>query len=530
MTSIILRGGSILDGTGSPERRADLRIVGDRIDAVGDLAGADADEVIDVSGLTVAPGFIDVHSHSDLTTFLPDDAEPVKTAAVRQGVTTEIPGNCGWTPFPTVPERSDTITDHVAAVFGPAARSYPSVAHYRRAMADRPLPNHLAPLVGHGTIRAAAIGLDDVAADADGVARMTRLLEEALDDGAFGLSSGLIYPPGVYSETGELDALAEVLARRGSLYTTHMRNEMDGVAAALAEAIGIGRHGDIPVQISHLKVASRRQWGTMEGLLATIADERSNGVDVAADAYPYTAGSTLLRAILPPWINEGGIDAMLARLDDPSLAARIAHEFETGLPGWQSFAEAAGWEGIVIANAPARPDTEGRSIAELAAASGRTPVETVASLLVEMRGDVMIILHMMAEEDVRAVLANDDVLIGSDTIPLPGKPHPRTAGTFGRMLGHYTRDEGLTDLPTMVKRMTSLPAERFNLARRGRVTVGYAADLVVFDAATVADRATFADPLAPPCGVHHVFVDGTAVVVGGDVTDARPGRVLEPGG
>lgn len=529
MLTTILRGGTVIDGTGAPGVVADVGLKDGRIEEIGDLSGAQAETDLDVTGHVVAPGFVDVHTHSDLTVFLPDEAEDVKMANVRQGVTAEVVGNCGWTPFPAVPERREKIRDHVAAVFGAAARTFDTLAEYRAAMDGQPLPTHIAPLVGHGTIRAAVLGLDGVPSDPDSVRAMSEVLERALDDGAFGMSSGLVYPPGVYSQTEELLALGTVLQRRGSIYTTHMRNEMELVREAVEEAIAVARHTGVPVQLSHIKVAGRERWGTVGAVLEQIARAVDSGLDVRGDVYPYTAGSTLLRAILPPWANEGGIDAMLARLAEPALRRQIATEYDTGLPGWQNFAAAARWDGIVIASAPARREIEGRSIAELAEETGQEPAEVVASLLLELRGDVMVVLHMMSEDDVRALLADPEMLIGSDTLPLPGRPHPRTAGTFARVLGRYVRDQQVTDLPAMIRRMTALPAQRFNLGRRGQVARGYAADLVVLDPQTVIDHATFADPLLPPDGVRHVLIDGRLVIRDGADTGARPGRVLEPG-
>lgn len=528
MVSTILRGGLVLDGTGAAGVVGDVGLGDGRVEVVGDLSGVRADLDLDVTGKVVAPGFVDVHTHSDLTSFLPEDAVDVKLANVRQGVTSEVVGNCGWTPFPTVPERRAAIRSHVSAVFGSAARTFDTVAEYRTALAGQSLPANLAPLVGHGTIRAAVLGLGRAASGTESVRAMSQVLVQALDDGAFGMSSGLVYPPGVYSPSEELVALGAVLQRRGRIYTTHMRNEMELVHEAVEEGIAVARQTGASVQLSHLKVAGRQRWGTAGAVIEQMAQAVTDGLDVRGDVYPYTAASTLLRAVLPPWVNEGGVDAMLARLADPQARRRIAGEYVSGLPGWQNFTAAAGWDGTVVAAAPARREIEGRSIAELAEASGQEPAEVVASLLLELHGDVMVVLHMMSEDDVRTLLAEPRTLIGSDTLPLPGRPHPRTAGTFARVLGRYVRGQGVSDLSTMVHRMTSVPAERFRLGRRGQVTPGYAADLVVFEPHTVVDRATFADPLLPPDGVQHVFVDAQAVILDGVDTGARPGRVLGP--
>ncbi|MEX2563458.1 MAG: D-aminoacylase [Nitriliruptoraceae bacterium] len=532
MVDILLRGGLVVDGTGKAPFEADVAVVDGRITAVGDLSSLAESpgvaEVIDVTGHVVAPGFIDVHTHSDLATFLPEKNQAVTLASVMQGVTTEVTGNCGWTPFPAVPARRDDIARHVASVFGPAARAFDTLADYREVMAERELPVNFAPLVGHGTIRATVLGFDRIAADDAALTEMGRVLNQALDHGAFGMSSGLVYPPAVYSDRGELVALGEVLARRGSIYTTHMRNEMELVIEAVDEGIDVARRTGVPVQLSHIKVAGKERWGSVDRVLDRIDLARRDGFDVAGDVYPYTAGSTLLRAVLPPWANEGGVAAMLERLGDRAVRDRIAAEYESGLPGWQNFVGAAGWPGITIASAPARTEIEGRSIADLAEEAGKSGAETAADLLVELDGEIVVVLHMMSEGDVQTLLADDGMLIGSDTIPLPGNPHPRTAGTFARVLGHYVRDQQLADLAAMVKRMTSVPAERFRLGRRGTVAEGWIADLVVFDPAAVLDRATYDDPLQSADGIRHVVISGLQVVRDGRDTGARPGTVLEP--
>jgi N-acyl-D-amino-acid deacylase len=525
---LIIRGGDVIDGSGAPARVADVGVRAGRIEAVGDLRSAAAAEECDARGRIVAPGFVDVHTHSDLACFLDSGSEAVRLASVRQGVTTEIVGNCGWTPFPAVPERRQQIRDHVASVFGPAARTFDSLAEYREELSAQSLPVNLAPLVGHGTIRAAVLGLLQVRADAPAAAQMRRLLEQALDEGAFGLSSGLVYPPGVYSDPDELVDLGGIVAARGRVYTTHMRNEMDRGIEAVDEAIGVAQHTGVRTQLSHLKVAGKEQWGTVDRILARISRARAGGLDVVGDAYPYTAASTLLRALLPPWVNAGGVEHMLERLADRAIRDRIAREYETGIPGWQNFVAASGWDGIVIASAAGRPDLEGRSLSDLARESGLTPAELASRLIIECRGEIVVILHMMAGVDVETLLDDSGVLIGSDAIPLPGAAHPRNAGTFARVLAREVRARGRADLPGLVHRMAAVPAERFGLRQRGRLEAGWVADVVVLDAERVRDRADYTASLLTPEGVGDVIVSGVAVIRGGDATGARPGRVLEP--
>jgi dihydroorotase/N-acyl-D-amino-acid deacylase len=301
------------------------------------------------------------------------------------------------------------------------------------------------------------------------------------------------------------------------------------VADSVHEAIRIGREAGLPTHISHHKAAGRRNWGRTEETLGLIHAARAEGTDVTVDVYPYTAGSTVLQAVLPAWAQEGGIEAMVERLRDGLARDRIRREWADWPPGLENLVGNAGWDGIVIAACPGRPDIEGRTVVELASDAGRDEVDFVLDLLIEQRARVLIVLHSMSEGDVTRVLASDVAMVGSDGIPVPGKPHPRWAGTFSRVLGRYSREQRLFDLATAIRKMTSLPAERFGLRGRGVIAPGAAADLVVFDPDTVLDRATYEDPLLPPSGVRDVFVNGMAAVLGGRPTGARAGRVLTPG-
>ena len=524
---LLVRGGTVIDGTGAAAQRADVGVTDGRIAAVGDLSSATAVVIVDAGGKAVTPGYIDVHAHTDVTPALLERHPEVALAGIRQGVTTEVCGNCGFTVFPTSPQRAEGFARHTA-LFGTRIPPFADLDAYQAHLEQFPMVPNMAPLVGHGSIRAGVMGFDQRPPTPEELAEMERAADVAFEQGAFGLSSGLIYPPGIFGDTDEVAALAKPGARRGRVYTTHMRNEGDRVIDAIDEALGIGRLAGIPVQISHHKVSGRGNWGRSSETLAHIDTARSQGVDVTCDVYPYTAGSTNLSAVLPPWVHDGGPDAMVARLQSPAERKRIAADIETGLPEWEDFVRPNGWESIVIASSPRRPEAEGRSVAELADASGKSPTDEAADLLIEHKGQVLMVVHSMQEDDVRAILASPFAMIGSDGVPVPGKPHPRLAGTFARILGHYCRDVGLFDLPTAVHKMTGMPAARFGLHDRGVIAEGKVADLVVFDPQTVIDRSTYADPLLPPDGVTFVAVAGTAVVSDGEFTGAHPGRVLEP--
>ena len=438
------------------------------------------------------------------------------------GVTTEIAGNCGSSLFPALPERVEDLRASSRATFGGDVPIFQDYLGFMAVHRKTPRPNHLTSLVGHGTLRAGVVGYADRPATARELATMCGLLDDALADGAAGLSTGLIYTPGTYGDTAEVVALAKVAARHGRPYVTHLRDEMSRVEEALDEAVEIARRSGAALQISHHKTAGRHAWGRTERTLPRIARLRAAGLDVTCDVYPYTEGSTTLAAMLPPWANDGGTDALLERLTRRDQRAAMSAAIRDGVPGWENTVGNGGWDRISVAGAAGNPQTEGKTIAEL----GGDPLDTVAELLLTARGQVTIISHSMVEEDVVRVLASDFAMIGSDGVPKPGHPHPRLAGTFPRVLGRYSREQGLFPLERAVHKMTGMAAERFGLTGRGVIRDGARADLVVLDPVTVADRATYADPLLPPVGLYAVIAAGQVVARDGVLTGALPGRIV----
>ncbi|WP_326823198.1 N-acyl-D-amino-acid deacylase family protein [Streptosporangium sp. NBC_01756] len=526
---LLLRGGLVIDGTAATTaRHADVGVLDGRLTLLPPGAPAAARETADLTGLVLAPGFIDVHTHSDGVTLIDGElGGDMVRASVLQGVTTEICGNCGSSLFPALPGRLAAMRAETRVYFGGDVGMYEGFAEFAAAHAAVPRANHLTSLVGHGTLRAGVIGPGDRAATPGELDTMCALLDRALSAGAAGLSTGLIYTPGTYASTDEVVALAAVAAAHGKPYVTHLRDEMSRVEEALEEAVEIGRRSGASLHVSHHKTAGKYAWGLTRRTLPKLAALRAEGMDVTCDVYPYTAGSTALGAMLPPWASDGGIAALTARLADPGQRELMRRAIAEGVPGWENTVGNGGWDRISIACAPRHPETEGHMIAELAAVRGQDPLDMVAELLIAEQGEMTIISHSMIEDDVRRVLAAPYSMIGSDGVPKPGgRPHPRWAGTFPRVLGRYVRELGLLSLETAVHKMTGMAAARFGLAGRGVISDGAHADLVVFDPGTVADGATFTDPLVPPSGIHSVIVAGRTVVRDGTETGARPGAVL----
>lgn len=523
---VVITGGDLIDGTGEPARRADVGIFGDRIVLLGDLASLPAKRTIDARGLVVAPGFIDVQGQSG-TTLLADGRGE---SHLRQGITTEIIGEAGTPAFWT----SATAEPESLAPFGVPV-DWTGFAQYGQRLAQRGVAINLGTLIPASQVRREVIGLENRAATPDELARMEAIVDRAMQEGAFGLSSALIYVPGSFANTEELVALARVAARHKGIYVSHVRGESFRLFEALDEAIRIGREAGLPVVIYHLKVAARANWGRMGEVVQKLEAARQAGVDITATMYPYTAGGTNLNATLPLWVQEGGRDAMLSRLKDPATRVRARREIETTIDGWENLILGSTFEGIQIASVPPEFDQSvvGMRIADLARTRKQDVWDTYFSLIQGTGGRVGALFHMMSEDDVKTGLAWNQVTIGTDSAavrtegPLSrGAPHPRAYGTFPRVLAKYVREDGVLTLPEAIRRMTSAPAAQFRVADRGAIRPGLFADIVVFDPATVADLATYEKPHQYPRGIRHVLVNGVPAVVDGEVTDARPGRPI----
>ena len=525
--AVVLRGGDVADGTGAPPARADVLVEAGRVAAVGEVAAPPGAEELDVVGKVVAPGFIDIHTHCDFTLH----RWPRADSMVRQGVTTVVVGNCGHSTFPVGDgERRELLKAYSNFLADDLGWTWTDAAGFARVLGSLPLAPNVALQVGHGTARVAAMGFDDRAPTDAELEAMRASVADAMEAGAFGLSTGLIYPPGTYATTDEIVALAEVAAAHGGFYSTHMRNEGPAVLDSIAETIEVAERAGIPVEISHHKVLGRRNWGLTEKTLALIDDARSRGLDVTADQYPYEASATTMTALLPTWAVEGGTERMRARLADAADRARIRREVLDG-PGGNRPKRDFEPDTVLVASVPSEdPALVGATLVEIARARGLEPVDAMLDLLAEHGGGVEVVIFAIGEEDIRRVMSHPAVAVASDGWTLNpeagGCPHPRSYGTFARVLGHYVREEHHLSLGEAVRKMTSLPAARLGLADRGRIGAGAWADLVVFDPATVAERATFTDPHRYCSGVSHVFVNGEHVIDDGEDTGAASGRVL----
>jgi N-acyl-D-aspartate/D-glutamate deacylase len=526
---VLLRGATVFDGSGRPGLQQDVLVRGDRIAAVGSQAtDAGAANVVDAGGLALAPGFIDMHSHADHT--LP--AYPQAPNNISQGVTTELVGLCGFSPAPVSPvgERAHQLRELGRGIGPNLDWTWSDFGSFLQRL-DHTATN-VAALVGHGALRIAAMGMDDRAPTASELTTMRALLADALAAGASGMSTGLVYAPGAYAQTAELIELGQELRKADAIYVSHIRNEAEQLFDAVDEAIRIGEDNGIRTQVSHLKATGRDNLGKVAGAVERIQAARGRGVRAHADVYPYTAGSTFLHQILPPWVKEGGIQAMVDRLKVPDQRQRVRYDVEHGLPGWGNHLESAGgWHNVLITSVatPERREAEGQRVSDLAAVAGVDPMDYTLDLLVADRGATVMVIFTMDESDVRTALECPVSAIGSDLLGVTSataRVHPRAYGTFARVLGWGVRDARLFPLEEAVRKMTGLPASILGLKDRGRIAPGQMADLVLFDPASIADLSTYAEPTRLAQGVEYVMLGGELALEGGRLVRLDLGRVL----
>lgn len=524
---LIIRGCTVIDGTGAPGIRADVALSKGIIARIGDLSGFSASAEIDATERVVAPGFIDLHSHTDL--FLP--ALPTVDSLIRQGITTVVTGQCGLSPAPLGIGDCRKTSKLFGSRLNRIGETMPwslcsTLGGYLEFLTRIGLSINVAPLVGQGVIRGAVKGFEPGAPDASQRAAMRYLAEEAMDQGAFGISTGLIYPPGFWSTTEDLVDIVSAVSAKGGLYFSHIRNEGDKLFESIQEALEIGRRSKTRTHISHFKAAGKRNWAKSAQALEMLSRAGENQ-PLGMDMYPYTAGSTSLVSLLPNWALQGGQTDVLSRLADPALRLKMTADMAiNGLAD-------GNWEGVLIIQSDSKPEYVGRRLSELAAQSGQAPEEWLYDALLASRCDPMMILFMMSEDNRCHEISHPLMAIGTDGFGLATTgltagimTHPRSFGTFPRVLGRYCREQGLISLEEAVHKMTGLAANYLNLKDRGIVREGLAADLTIFNPQTVIDTATYDQPKSYPQGIDYVLVAGRIVVDRGEHTGARPGQVL----
>lgn len=523
---LVIKGGAILDGMGKEKRTKDIGIKGELIEYIGKIPVSRGKSVIDAQGLTVTPGFIDAHDHSDVGLLVNPKAE----SHIHQGITTVVSGNCGSSPFPVPDALYEKRRQELKNIYD-IELSWRDIEGFFSEIEKRGTALNYSAFLGHGALRGAVVGFNDETPGEEGIRKMQSLIKQNIQSGALGLSSGLEYAPGSYAETSELISLCKAAGECGGLYATHMRDEGDYLLESLDEAITIAREAGVLLQISHLKCAYPRNWGKLDKALEKIEQAKNQGVDVFCDRYPYTAGATGLSSFnFPLWAHQGTTDDFIKRLKDPSLEPRFREHLKAREEKLGS------WDKVLISGVVTEKNRpfEGKSILECMKLTGKDAFQFMRDLLIEERDQVGMVLFMMNEENLKRILSHPLVGVGCDSSVMApygklsgGKPHPRGYGSFPRVLGKYIREERIALLPDMIKKLTSLPAKRFGFKKRGCLEKGYYADIVLFDKKTVKDMATYDDPHRYPEGIEFVIVNGEVVINRGEHTGRLPGKVLK---
>ncbi len=520
---LLIRNGYVLNGgpNGFDPEIADIAISDDRIIALGDLSGADADRVIDISGLFASPGFIDTHSHSEFTLLADGRAE----GKISQGITTEVNGNCGLSAAPMYGQALDQREDELRGL--DIRERWNTFDEYFAVLTRKGFALNFSSLVGHNSLRASVTGYSDRNATGSEMVKIIELLSSAINSGARGLSTGLVYPPGTFSDSHEIIEFARVTAAHGGIYATHMRDEGDKLLEAVDEVLNIASASGVHAHISHLKANGKENWQKLGPVLERIELAIKSGLSVTCDRYPYTASNTDLDAVLPSWVYEGGRDEELRKIKEER--DRLIHDILKAYP------EKYNWQDIRISSVCSERNKwmEGRSLSEVAGEQGKTSIDALLDLLVDEDLNVGAIFFSMSEDNLKSILGLSYCMVGTDSsarcfdgITATGRPHPRGFGAFPRVLGKYVRDDNILRLSEAIYKMTGLPAETFKLNGRGIIKEGCFADIVVFDPKIVKDTANYDNPFSSPEGIYHVIVNGIPVMLEGEFTGALPGRIL----
>jgi len=519
---LIIRNGSVIDGINNKEYKVDLGIIGEHIRKIGNLQGAKSKNDIDATDRIISPGFIDIHTHTDYELL----ANPKAESKIRQGVTTELTGNCGGSAFPLrrpLPDEEKHTEERLGITI-----DWTDLEGYHAALSKKGMAVNHGTLLGQGTLRGYVLGDDQREPTEEEMDRMKRLVAEAMGQGAFGISTGLEYTPSGFADTAEIIELCKVAAKYGGLYATHIRSEDEAVIEAVAEAIYIAETAELPLEIAHFKAVGKTNWWKLPKMIDLVERAAERGLDISADRYPYIAFSTGLTILFPQWALDGGLEQLIDRLKDKKIRQSMKADTLKKVKGY-------GWDKIVISNVHKEHNKEliGKNIREAAAAKNVDPYEFVCDLIINEGWNVSHVGFGMSEEDTEMVLRHPLVMLGSDGSSLApygplseGKPHPRNYGTYPRFLGYYVRERKILSLPEAIKKATSMPAAKIGLQDRGSLKEGNFADIVIFDPVTIADKATFIDPHQYPVGIDYVIVNGKIVIDHDNHTGELPGKVL----
>ncbi|HHZ01311.1 MAG TPA: D-aminoacylase [Tissierellia bacterium] len=524
---IILKNARIVDGTGCPWYRGDVCIKDGKINFIGKIDDdVNGIKVIDVSDNVLSPGFIDIHCHYDLSLL----SDPITLTAVNQGITTSVISHCGLSPAPIREDKIDLIDKYVGYIKAgvDVKWDWRTFGEYLNKLEKVNLGMNIAAFVGQGTIRLNVMGYDSRVPNSSEIKEMIYLAEEAMDDGAFGISTGLIYPPGVYSDFNEIVEITKVARKYNGVYLSHMRSETNNVVDAVKETIAIAEKANVPGQVGHHKACGKNNWGIVTETMELLEKAREKGIDMTVDQYPYNSASSTLRAILPPWAQTGGVEKTIKRLEDPILRKKIVKEVELN-EGYENFyRHSGGPDGVVIVYTPETPEYEGKKLSEISALIGKDPVELALDIIILNKGKDLCCFIMMNEDDIKYIMKHPFVMIGSDSIPSAygAKGHPRTSGTFPRVLGKYVREEKVISLEEAIRKMTSLPASRLNMQNKGLIKEGMDADIVIFNPDKIIDKSDFMDPFRKPEGIDYVIVNGKITIEKGQFTGELAGKVI----